>query len=153
VTLPSDIRVTAPAVPSLHAVDAQTFNDCESSETLRNNPHASFVPPVACVVVTFEIGRDVLPVLEAILPQIDRVFIVDNGSGGETRDALPGADRNALPEGEFQVLRREIPKRPPGIRTGESLGGTRHRYRRSVLIPSAPEVQARYAHVFPGMMV
>ena len=42
-------------------------------------------PPVACVVVTFEIGRDVLPVLEAILPQVDRVFIVDNGSGGKRR--------------------------------------------------------------------
>ena len=40
---------------------------------------------VACVVVTFEIGRNVLPVLEAILPQVGRVFIVDNGSGGKTQ--------------------------------------------------------------------
>jgi rhamnosyltransferase len=64
---------------------------------------------VACVVVTYEIGRTVLPVLEAILPQVDRVFIVDNGSGGETQDAL-----------------REIESAYPGrvemILNGENLG-------------------------------
>ncbi len=54
-------------------------------------------PRVACVVVTFEIGRDVLPVLESILPQVDRIFIVDNGSGGETQDAL-GEIESAHPE-------------------------------------------------------
>ena len=66
-------------------------------------------PPVACVVVTYEIGRTVLPVLEAILPQVDRVFIVDNGSGGETQDAL-----------------REIESAHPGtvevVRNAENLG-------------------------------
>lgn len=66
-------------------------------------------PPVACVVVTYEIGRDVLPVLEAILPQVDRVFIVDNGSGEETQEAL----RN------IEVAH---PERVEVIRTGENLG-------------------------------
>ena len=64
---------------------------------------------VACVVVTFEIGRDVLPVLEAILPQVGRVFIVDNGSGGETQDAL-------------REIESAHPERVEMIRNGENLG-------------------------------
>lgn len=70
-------------------------------------PHG--FPPVACVVVTFEIGRAVLPVLEAIFPQVDRVFIVDNGSGGETQDAL-------------REIESAHPKRVEIIRNGENLG-------------------------------
>lgn len=66
-------------------------------------------PSVACVVVTFEIGRDVLPVLEAILPQVDRVFIVDNGSGAETQDAL-------------RDIGSAHPERIEVIRNGENLG-------------------------------
>lgn len=66
-------------------------------------------PPVACVIVTFEIGRDVLPVLEAILPQVDRVFIVDNGSGGETQDAL-------------REIESGHPENVEVIRNGENLG-------------------------------
>ena len=66
-------------------------------------------PAVACVVVTFEIGRDVLPVLEAILPQVDRLFVVDNGSGKETQEAL-GEIESAHPD------RLEV------IRNGENLG-------------------------------
>jgi len=66
-------------------------------------------PAVACVVVTFEIGRDVLPVLEAILPQVDRLFVVDNGSGKETQEAL-GEIESAHPD------RLEV------IRIGENLG-------------------------------
>ena len=64
---------------------------------------------VACVVVTFEIGRTVLPVLEAILPQVDRVLIVDNGSGGETQNALR----------EIESAHQE---RVEMIRNGENLG-------------------------------
>jgi rhamnosyltransferase len=70
-------------------------------------PHGN--PPVACVVVTYEIGRTVLPVLEAILPQVDRVFIVDNGSGGETQDAL-------------REIESAYPERVEMIRNGENLG-------------------------------
>jgi rhamnosyltransferase len=66
-------------------------------------------PKVACVVVTYEIGRTVLPVLEAILPQVDRVFIVDNGSGRETQDAL-------------QEIESAHPERVEMIRNGENLG-------------------------------
>jgi len=66
-------------------------------------------PQVACIVVTYEIGRAVLPVLEAILPQVDRVFVVDNGSGGETQDALR----------EIESSRTE---RIEVIRNGENLG-------------------------------
>lgn len=72
-------------------------------------PAPSRSSSVACVVVTFEIGRDVLPVLEAILPQVDRVFIVDNGSGGETQDALRG-------------IEAANPERVEVIRNGENLG-------------------------------
>jgi rhamnosyltransferase len=64
---------------------------------------------VACVVVTFEIGRDVLPVLESILPQVDRVFIVDNGSGGETQNVLR----------DIEVAH---PEHVEVIRNGENLG-------------------------------
>ena len=64
---------------------------------------------VACVVVTFEIGRNVLPVLEAILPQVDRVFIVDNGSGGETQGAL-------------RDIEAAHPERVEVIRNGQNLG-------------------------------
>jgi rhamnosyltransferase len=80
-----------------------------SHDTLPNTPSASVVSPVACVVVTFEIGRDLLPVLEAILPQVDRVFVVDNGSGGDTQDVLR----------DIEVAH---PERVEVIRNGENLG-------------------------------
>ena len=66
-------------------------------------------PVVACVVVTFEIGRDVLPVLEAILPQVDRLFVVDNGSGEETQEAL-------------RKIESAHPERVEMIWNGENLG-------------------------------
>jgi rhamnosyltransferase len=76
---------------------------------LPNTPPPHGFPPVACVMVTFEIGRAVLSVIEAILPQVDRVFIVDNGSGGETQEAL-------------RDIGSAHPERVETIRNGENLG-------------------------------
>jgi rhamnosyltransferase len=72
-------------------------------------PSPSRSSSVACVVVTYEIGRAVLPVLNAILPQVDRAFVVDNGSGGETQDAL-------------REIESAHPERVEMIRNGENLG-------------------------------
>jgi rhamnosyltransferase len=76
---------------------------------LPNTPPPHGFPPVACVMVTFEIGRAVLSVIEAILPQVDRVFIVDNGSGGETQVAL-------------RDIEVSHPEHVEVIRNGENLG-------------------------------
>ncbi len=45
-------------------------------------------PAVAAVMVTYRIGDAVRPVIEAVLPEIGKLFIVDNGGDAETRATL-----------------------------------------------------------------
>ena len=46
--------------------------------------------PVCAVVVTYNCGPGVGPTIRSLLPQVDRVIVVDNGSGEETRSFLEG---------------------------------------------------------------
>jgi rhamnosyltransferase len=43
---------------------------------------------VCCIIVTYECGLSVEPTYRSVLPQVDRVIFVDNGSGEETVSAL-----------------------------------------------------------------
>jgi len=46
---------------------------------------------VFSVVITYRCGRGVLPTLEALLPQVDRIVVVDNGGDAETRTTVEEA--------------------------------------------------------------
>lgn len=57
---------------------------------------------VCAIVVTYRCGRGVLPTLEALLPQVDRVIVIDNGGDAETRKTVEGtASRSATIETIF----------------------------------------------------
>jgi rhamnosyltransferase len=62
-----------------------------------NTPHS-----VLAVVVTYRCGRGVLPTLEALRPQVDRIIVVDNGGDAETRTTVEeAASRSATVETIF----------------------------------------------------
>lgn len=60
---------------------------------------------VCAVVVTYRCGRGVLPTLEALLPQVSRIIVVDNGGDAVTRTTIEeAASRSATVEVIFNPV-------------------------------------------------
>lgn len=53
---------------------------------------------VCCVVVTFNIGNDFYKCFNSVINQVDKVFIVDNGSNQETINVLNDLEKNSKVE-------------------------------------------------------